>query len=83
MPYILALDQGTTSSRAILFNESGTIEAVAQHEFQQFYPQPGWVEHDPMEILTSQLSCAVEALGKVGARPAMWRPSGLRISARR
>ena len=49
--------------------ESGTIEAVAQHEFQQFYPQPGWVEHDPMEILTSQLSCAVEALGKVGARP--------------
>jgi glycerol kinase len=69
MPYVLALDQGTTSSRAILFNESGTIEAVAQHEFQQFYPQPGWVEHDPMEILTSQLSCAVEALGKVGARP--------------
>ena len=69
MPYVLALDQGTTSSRAILFNQSGTIEAVAQHEFQQFYPQPGWVEHDPMEILTSQLSCAVEALGKVGARP--------------
>jgi len=69
MPYILALDQGTTSSRAILFNESGTIAAVAQHEFEQFYPQPGWVEHDPMEILTSQLSCAVEVLGKVGARP--------------
>ncbi len=69
MSYVLALDQGTTSSRAILFNQSGTIEAVAQHEFQQFYPQPGWVEHDPMEILTSQLSCAVEALGKVGARP--------------
>src|SRR5580658_8428243 len=69
MPYILALDQGTTSSRAILFDESGSIAAVAQHEFEQFYPQPGWVEHDPMEILTSQLSCAVEALGKVGARP--------------
>jgi glycerol kinase len=69
MPYILALDQGTTSSRAILFDEAGTIAAVAQHEFEQFYPQPGWVEHDPMEILTSQLSCAVEALGKVGARP--------------
>jgi glycerol kinase len=69
MPYILALDQGTTSSRAILFDEASTIAAVAQHEFEQFYPQPGWVEHDPMEILTSQLSCAVEALGKVGARP--------------
>jgi len=69
MPYILALDQGTTSSRAILFDESGAIAAVAQHEFQQFYPQPGWVEHDPMEILTSQLSCAVEALGRAEARP--------------
>lgn len=69
MAYILSLDQGTTSSRAILFDEAGTIAAVAQHEFQQFYPQAGWVEHDPMEILTSQMSCAVEALGKVGARP--------------
>jgi glycerol kinase len=69
MGYILALDQGTTSSRAILFDESGAIAAVAQHEFQQFYPQAGWVEHDPTEILTSQLACAVEALGKVGARP--------------
>jgi len=69
MAYILALDQGTTSSRAILFDQAGAIAAVAQHEFEQFYPQPGWVEHDPMEILTSQLSCAVEALGRVGARP--------------
>src|SRR5580658_6434947 len=69
MPYILALDQGTTSSRAILFDESGSIAAVAQHEFEQFYPQPGWVEHDPMEILTSQLSCAVEVLAQVSARP--------------
>jgi len=69
MAFILALDQGTTSSRAILFDEAGAIAAVAQHEFEQFFPQPGWVEHDPMEILTSQLSCAVEALGKVGARP--------------
>jgi glycerol kinase len=69
MPYILALDQGTTSSRAILFDQAGSIVALAQHEFEQFYPQPGWVEHDPMEILTSQLSCAVEALGKAGARP--------------
>ena len=69
MAYILALDQGTTSSRAILFTEAGAIAAVAQHEFEQFYPQPGWVEHDPTEILTSQMSCAVEALGKVAARP--------------
>src|SRR5580700_9719243 len=69
MAYILALDQGTTSSRAILFDEAGAIAAVAQHEFQQFYPQAGWVEHDPTEILSSQMSCAVEALGKVGARP--------------
>jgi glycerol kinase len=69
MSYILALDQGTTSSRAILFDEAGAIVAVAQHEFEQFYPKSGWVEHDPMEILTSQLSCAVEALGKAGARP--------------
>jgi len=69
MAYILALDQGTTSSRAILFDEAGSIVAVAQHEFEQFYPQSGWVEHDPTEILTSQLSCAVEVLGKAGARP--------------
>ncbi len=69
MAYVLALDQGTTSSRAILFDQAGNIAALAQKEFQQFYPQAGWVEHNPMEILTSQMACAVEALGKVGARP--------------
>jgi glycerol kinase len=69
MAYVLALDQGTTSSRAILFDEQGAIAATAQHEFKQHYPQPGWVEHDPTEILTSQMSCAVEALGAIGARP--------------
>ena len=69
MAYVLALDQGTTRSRAILFDSAGAIVAVAQHEFEQFYPQQGWVEHDPMEILTSQMACAVEALGKAGARP--------------
>ena len=47
MAYILALDQGTTSSRAILFDQSGAIAAVAQQEFEQFYPRAGWVEHDP------------------------------------
>src|SRR5580698_1891000 len=69
MAYILALDQGTTSSRAILFDATGAIAAVAQKEFQQFYPQAGWVEHDPAEILSSQMSCAVEALAQVSARP--------------
>lgn len=69
MAYVLALDQGTTSSRAILFDASGNIAAVAQHEFRQYYPETGWVEHDPMEILTSQMSCALEALVKAGARP--------------
>lgn len=69
MAYILALDQGTTSSRAILFDEDGKIAGQSQHEFRQMYPKPGWVEHDPFDILTSQLSSAVEVLGKVGARP--------------
>jgi glycerol kinase len=69
MAYILSLDQGTTSSRAILFDEAGAIVAVAQLEFQQFYPQAGWVEHDPTEILTTQMACAVEVLVKAGVRP--------------
>ena len=54
--YILALDQGTTSSRAIIFNKKGEIVAKAQNEFTQHYPENGWVEHDPMEILFSQIS---------------------------
>ncbi|WP_262507167.1 FGGY family carbohydrate kinase, partial [Sphingobacterium sp. IITKGP-BTPF85] len=53
--YILALDQGTTSSRAIIFSKSGKIEAIAQKEFKQIYPKSGWVEHDPKEIWSSQL----------------------------
>ncbi|MGB5372116.1 MAG: FGGY family carbohydrate kinase, partial [Flavobacteriaceae bacterium] len=53
--YIIALDQGTTSSRALLVNEKGTIEGMVQKEFKQFFPKPGWVEHDPKEILESQL----------------------------
>jgi glycerol kinase len=67
--YILALDQGTTSSRAILFDHEGTIRSVAQKEFEQIFPQPGWVEHNPEEIWTSQISVAVEALGRVDVRP--------------
>ena len=67
--YILALDQGTTSSRAILFNRSGGILSRAQYPFRQIYPQPGWVEHDPMEIWSSQLSVTMEAMAKIGAGP--------------
>jgi glycerol kinase len=66
MPYILALDQGTTSSRAIVFDESGVIKAVAQKEFAQLFPRAGWVEHDPHEIWASQIGVAVEALGRAG-----------------
>jgi glycerol kinase len=67
--YVLALDQGTTSSRAILFDHDGQIAGVAQHEFKQLYPKVGWVEHDPYDILTSQLTAAVEVLGKARVRP--------------
>lgn len=66
--YILALDQGTTSSRAILFDVNGTIAAVAQKEFTQYFPQPGWVEHDPMEIWVSQASVAKEVMLKCGIK---------------
>ncbi|MEP6592238.1 MAG: glycerol kinase GlpK [Acidobacteriota bacterium] len=69
MPYILALDQGTTSSRAIVFDHDGAIVALAQKEFPQIFPRPGWVEHDPREIWTSQISVAVEALGRAQVRP--------------
>lgn len=66
--YILSLDQGTTSSRAIVFDHGGNICAVAQKEFKQIFPQPGWVEHDPMEIWASQGSVAKEALLKLSLK---------------
>src|SRR5438105_858641 len=69
MPFILALDQGTTSSRAIVFDRDGAIRAVAQKEFAQIFPQAGWVEHDPQEIWASQIGVAVEALGRAHAAP--------------
>ena len=65
--YIMALDQGTTSSRCILFDHEGRICSMAQKEFTQFYPQPGWVEHNPREIWSSQLAVAAEAMANVGA----------------
>ena len=70
MKYILALDAGTTSNRAILFDHEGRIAAVAQQEFRQIYPQPGWVEHDAEEIWRVQLAVAREALAKAGATAA-------------
>jgi glycerol kinase len=66
MPHVLALDQGTTSSRAIVFDDSGAAVAMAQREFRQIFPRPGWVEHDPWEIWESQLATAREALAKAG-----------------
>ncbi|MGE8537443.1 MAG: glycerol kinase GlpK [Chryseobacterium sp.] len=71
---ILALDQGTTSSRAILFNHSGEIKYVSQKDFEQIFPTPGWVEHDPNEIWSSQISVAAEVIAKAGI-------SGLEVAA--
>lgn len=67
--YILSLDQGTTSSRAILFNHDGDIVATAQQEFEQFFPKPGWVEHDAEEIWTSMLACIAGVLRKANVHP--------------
>ena len=64
MAHILALDQGTTSSRAIIFDHDGSIRAIAQKEFRQIFPKAGWVEHDAEEIWASQIGVAVEALGR-------------------
>ena len=64
--YLLALDQGTTSSRAIIFDKEGHIKAKAQKEFTQLFPQPGWVEHNPKEIWQSQSAVIVEAMTKMG-----------------
>ncbi|HTS37016.1 MAG TPA: glycerol kinase GlpK [Candidatus Solibacter sp.] len=69
MTYILALDQGTTSSRALLFDHEGSVRAVAQQEFDQIFPQPGWVEHNPEQIAASQIAVARQALAKAGAQP--------------
>jgi glycerol kinase len=68
MNYVLALDQGTTSSRAIVFDRRGAIKSAAQKEFRQIYPRPGWVEHDPEEIWRTQLACARAALREAGLK---------------
>ena len=64
--FILALDQGTTSSRAILFDRQGQVVAIAQQEYPQHFPQPGWVEHDPRDIWGTQLACARDVLRQSG-----------------
>jgi len=69
MRYILSLDAGTTSVRAIVFDHEGRVRGVAQKEIRQLYPQPGWVEQDPQEIWSSQISVAIEALGRARVRP--------------
>ncbi len=77
MTYLLALDQGTSSSRSIVFDEQGRIVAQAQRELPQIYPQPGWVEHDPMEIWRTQLATAREALEKAGITASAIRAVGI------
>ena len=67
--YILALDQGTTSSRAILFDHAQNIVGIAQKEFTQFYPRQGWVEHDPQEIYSSQFAVMMEVIAQTGIEP--------------
>lgn len=67
--YIISLDQGTTSSRAVIFDSNSNIVEIVQKEFKQIYPQPGWVEHDPMDIYASQYSVLVEAVAKSGIKP--------------
>src|SRR5207237_9385094 len=81
MKFILALDQGTTSSRAIVFDQSGSIVSVAQKEFPQIFPAPGWVEHDPRDIWSSQAGVAAEALTKANVRPS--EISGIGITNQR
>ena len=68
--YIMALDSGTTSNRCILFNEKGEMCSMAQREFTQYFPKPGWVEHDPEEIWLTQYSVASEAMAKLGVTAA-------------
>ncbi|WP_127137207.1 glycerol kinase GlpK [Flagellimonas oceanensis] len=75
--YILALDQGTTSSRAVVFDKKGTIISVAQKEFTQIFPKPGWVEHDPDEIWSTQAGMAAEAVSKKGLKAAQMAAIGI------
>ena len=80
MSYIMALDAGTTSNRCILFNEKGEMCSVAQKEFTQYFPKPGWVEHDANEIWTTQLGVALSAMNQVGASAADIAAIGITVT---
>ena len=80
--YVAALDQGTTSSRAILFNQAGEIVARSQHPFRQIYPQPGWVEHDPMEIWATTARALAEAVDSAHIDPKQIAAVGITTSGR-
>ena len=77
MTYLLALDQGTSSSRSIVFDRAGRVVTMSQREFRQIYPQPGWVEHDPRDLWTTQLETAREALAKAGLKASDIRAVGI------
>ena len=78
--YIMALDAGTTSNRCILFNEQGEMCSVAQKEFTQYFPQPGWVEHDANEIWSTQIEVAQRAMANIGATAADIAAAPVRIA---
>ena len=80
--YIMALDAGTTSNRCILFNEQGEMCSVAQKEFTQYFPQPGWVEHDANEIWSTQIEVAQRAMANIGATAADIAAIGITNSGR-
>ena len=67
--YVIAMDQGTTSSRAILFDRDGGVASAVQKEFEQHYPHPGWVEHDPRDVWSTQMGVTMEAMQRIDARP--------------
>ena len=77
MDYILSIDQGTTSSRAVVFDHAGQVVAMAQREFTQHFPRPGWVEHDATEIWTTQLAVLREALMHAGITARQVRAIGI------
>ncbi|WP_396431638.1 FGGY family carbohydrate kinase, partial [Limnohabitans sp.] len=77
MDYILSIDQGTTSSRAVVFNRAGQVVAMAQREFAQHFPQPGWVEHDAREIWQSQLAVMREAMARANIQASQLRAMGI------
>src|ERR1035437_6991238 len=81
MAFVLALDQGTTSSRALVFDHGGAVRGMAQQELRQIYPEPGWVEHDPTEIWATQSGVMHDALRAAGHEAALAAKTGLVLDA--